>query len=275
MKIAYSGIEGAFANIAAGKIFPGEELLSFPSFEQAYRAVEKGRCDVVVLPIENSYTGEVAQVTDLMYEGSLFIHGIYPLRISQNLLGVPGSSLETIKKVISHSQALAQCADFITDHGFEPVQAGNTAVAAKQVSDLADPAVAAIASKETAKLYGLILLAPDINVRMNNTTRFAVLTRGQPDMDSAREKDSNIILAFAVRHEAGMLAEAIGVIGRHGFNMNSIRSRPMKELMWQYYFYVEIDGRYGKEALEQMLGELSDYCETLKVLGIANKQELI
>ena len=94
-------------------------------------------------------------------------------------------------------------------------------------------------------------------------------------MDSAKEKDSNIILAFAVRHEAGMLADAIGVIGRHGFNMNSIRSRPMKDLMWQYYFYVEIDGRYSGEALEKMLGELSGYCETLKVLGIAAKQELI
>ena len=117
MKIAYSGIEGAFAYIAAQRIFPGQELLSFGDFRSAYEAVEKGDCDYAVLPIENSYAGEVGQVTDLMFQGGLFVNGVYTLNVLQNLLGVKGASLESVRKVISHPQALEQSGDFIAAHG--------------------------------------------------------------------------------------------------------------------------------------------------------------
>ena len=105
MKIAYSGIEGAFAHIAAKRIFPAEELISYGDFRSAYEAVEKGECDYAVLPIENSYAGEVGQVTDLMFQGTLFVNGVYTLNVMQNLLGVKGASVESIRKVISHPQA--------------------------------------------------------------------------------------------------------------------------------------------------------------------------
>ena len=99
MKIAYSGIEGAFAHIAAGRIFPGQELQAFGDFRSAYEAVEKGDCDYAVLPIENSYAGEVGQVTDLMFQGNLFVNGVYTLNVLQNLLGVKGASVSGIRKV--------------------------------------------------------------------------------------------------------------------------------------------------------------------------------
>ena len=101
MKIAYSGIEGAFAHIAAKRIFPAEELISYGDFRSAYEAVEKGECDYAVLPIENSYAGEVGQVTDLMFQGGLFVNGVYTLNVMQNLLGVKGASVESVRKVIS------------------------------------------------------------------------------------------------------------------------------------------------------------------------------
>ena len=116
-KVAYCGIEGAFANIAATKIFPYGTAISFPDFRSAYEAVENGECDCCVLPIENSYAGEVGQVMDLMFSGSLYVNGIYTLRIAQHLLGVQGSNLNQIKTVVSHPQALAQCAPFLRDRG--------------------------------------------------------------------------------------------------------------------------------------------------------------
>lgn len=268
MRIAYSGVEGAFANIAAARLFPDGNLVSCRNFKEAYRSVEKGICDVAVLPIENSNAGEVGQVMDLIYEGDLYINGIYPLRISQNLLGIKGSSIDGIKTVISHPQALEQCADYITGHDFEQIQAANTAVAAKQVASMNDISVAAIASRETADLYGLTLLDHDINEDIDNTTRFAVLSRTCEKTLNASE-GSSVILMFSVKNEAGMLAEAIGVIGKYGFSMNALRSRPLKSLAWQYYFYVEIEGNKGSDRLKQMLDEMSGYCVSLKVLGFS------
>ena len=131
MKIAYSGIEGAFAHIAAKRIFPAEELISYGDFRSAYEAVEKGECDYAVLPIENSYAGEVGQVTDLMFQGTLFVNGVYTLNVMQNLLGIKGASVESVRKVISHPQALDQSGDFITAHGYSTEPAGDSQPSAR------------------------------------------------------------------------------------------------------------------------------------------------
>lgn len=271
-RIAYSGVEGAFASIAARRMFPDGELVPFRNFKEAYKAVSKGICDVAVLPIENSYAGEVGQVMDLMYAGDLSINRIYPIRISQSLLGVPGSSIGSIKKVISHPQALSQCADYITEHDFEQVQSANTAMAAKQVAELADITVAAIASRETAELYGLTLLDHDINEDIQNTTRFAVLSKNREEIVNT-SANASVILMFSVKNEAGMLAEAIGVIGRHGFSMNVLRSRPLKSLAWQYYFYTEVEGNNDSDKLKKMIDEMSEYCVSLKILGSSGKPD--
>lgn len=266
MKIAYSGVEGAFANIAAGRLFPDGDLIACRNFKEAYNAAARGDCEAAVLPIENSNAGEVGQVMDLMYEGELYVSGIYPLRITQNLLGVKGATLDGIRTVISHPHALEQCADYIAAHDLIQIQAANTALAAKQVAEKNDPTVAAIASRETAALYGLDLLDHDIHEDKQNTTRFAVLTTNRVPA-SVAAKSAVFLLMFAVKDEPGMLAEAIGVIGKHGFGMNALRSRPLKSLPWQYYFYAEIEGNRPPEELEEMLKELSAFCEHLKLLG--------
>lgn len=270
MRVAYSGIEGAFANIAAKKLFPDGELVSFSSFKKAYKAVTLGKCDVAVMPIENSAAGEVGQVLDLMFEGDLYVNGLYPLRISQNLLGVEGSHLSEIKRVISHPQALQQCSDYISEHGFEVTESANTSIAAKQVADMGDKTIAAIASKETAGLYGLKLLDHDINEDIQNTTMFAVVSRNREEIIN-NGSGATVILMFSVKNEAGTLADAIGVIGKHGFSMNALRSRPLKSSPWQYYFYAEIDGRHAFDRIDSMLDEMSKYCETLKVLGASKE----
>ena len=150
MRVAYSGVEGAFAHVAAMRIFPDATPVSCLSFEAAYRAVEAGECDVAVLPIENSSAGEVGAVLDLMLSGGLYINGVYDLSVSHCLLGVPGATVSDVKRVVSHPQALEQCRAYIREHGFDSEIGVNTAVAAQSVAARGDKSVAAIASGETA-----------------------------------------------------------------------------------------------------------------------------
>lgn len=264
MQVAFCGIEGAFASIAAAKIFPDAIRIPYADFASAYAAVENGNCDVAVLPVENSTAGEVGQVIDLMFSGTLKVTGMYGLGITHHLLGKENAVLGNIRTVVSHPQALAQCDDYILRHGFKPVQEVNTAMAARGVAEGDDETVAAIASEETAVIYGLKILDRHINDTDINTTRFVVLSRAA-NLDD--EAGKHFILTFTVRNEAGFLAKAVNVIGEYGYNMRCLRSRPMKDLLWQYYFYVELEGNLETENGKQMLEALAEYCERLKVLG--------
>ena len=266
VKVAYSGIEGSFASISASKILPDATRVSYGSFSEAYNAVVAGECDFCVLPIENSYAGEVGAVTDLMFKGELFVNGVYELSVSQCLLGVKDSSLETIKTVVSHSQALDQCSEYIKRHGLKSISAENTAVAAKEIADKNDVTVGAIASKEAAKLYGLSILDYDINESAQNTTRFAVFSREKAVIKS-NDVAGDFILMFTVKNEAGSLADAIAILGKHGYNMKVIRSRPVKNENWQYYFYTEVEGDIETEEGEKMLKDLEKECNMIKVIG--------
>ncbi|HAL03365.1 MAG TPA: bifunctional chorismate mutase/prephenate dehydratase [Lachnospiraceae bacterium] len=298
LNIAYSGVEGAFANIAAKNIFPDMNMVACSDFSEAYESVVNDTCDFAVLPIENSYAGEVGHVMDLMFSGNLNVVGIYYLRVTHNLLAIKGAKIEDIKTVISHPQALEQCRGYIKAHGFEKIQEKNTAFSAKQVSEKGDKSLAAIASVETAKLYDLEVLAHEINESNDNTTRFAVLSKKKiayftdegvyigsttQDKDAMSKHAQKIldtenpghhhsgnnmfILMFTVKHEAGALAKAIAAIGDEGFNMKALRSRPLKGLAWQYYFYVEAEGTPDDNRGKSMLKELSKHCLMYKVLG--------
>ena len=263
LNVAYSGVEGAFAHIAAGRIFPEGNRVSCRDFKSAYDSVVAGECDVAVLPIENSYAGEVGQTIDLIFSGSLYINGIYELKIQQNLLGIPGASIDDIKKVTSHVQALSQCRDYIDGRGFLSEEATNTAVAARIVAETNDKSFGAIASLETAEIYGLKVLESNINKSGENTTRFAVLSKVQ----AASPSLTSSVLMFTVKHEAGSLAKAINIIGKYGYNMTALRSRPLKKHSWQYYFYIEIDDTLDTVNGSNMMDKLSEVCDQLKVAG--------
>ena len=263
LKVAYSGVEGAFAHIAAGRIFPDSNRISYRDFKSAYDSVVNGESDVAVLPIENSYAGEVGQTIDLIFSGELFINGIYELEIHQNLLGLPSATVDDIKKVTSHQQALSQCSDYITLRSFDTEEANNTAIAAKAVASMNDKSLGAIASVETAEIYGLKILQANINKRGENTTRFAVLSKVKASSPSL----SSSVIMFSVKNEAGSLANAISIIGKYGYNMTALRSRPLKKHSWQYYFYIEIDGTTDNETGKKMIEELNMVCDRLKVAG--------
>lgn len=266
MRVAYSGTEGAFAHIASKRLFPSANLIAYGSFVDAYRAVESGECEVAVLPVENSYNGEVGQVSDLMFFGSLYVNGIYDLAVTHDLLVLPGTKKEDVKRVVSHPQALGQCAEYIRSNGWESVEYANTALAAKFVANQGDVSVAAIASEEAAELFGLEVLERNVNESRSNTTRFAVFSRSE-NRNLSEQMGAHFILMFTVQNKAGSLAKAINVIGAHGFNMRTLRSRPMKELLWQYYFYVEAEGDIHSKEGDAMLRELSAVCDCLKAVG--------
>lgn len=269
MRVAYSGVEGAFASIAAERIFPDASCVACPDFKAAYDAVVNGDCDCALLPVENSNNGDVGQVLDLAFFGSLFVSGIYEIEIVQNLLGISGASVGDIRQVISHPQALGQCAPYIREHGFEPIEEVNTAVAARKVAEWGRTDIAAIGSEEAARKFGLVKLEGHINQSSNNTTRFAVFSRAQKEPTS---KDNRFILLFTVKNAAGSLGRAVSVIGEHGFNLQALKSRPTKELIWDYYFYAEGEGDLNSVEGKAMLTELKTCCSSVKILGSFEKE---
>ncbi len=272
IKVAYSGSEGAFGYIAAQKLFPKAEMQAYSDFAGAYRAVENGEYDCAVLPIENSYAGDVGMVMDLMFSGSLYVNQVIELNVEHNLLAKEGATIEQIKTVVSHPQALEQCESYIKEHGLQTIAYSNTALAAKYVKEQCDQTVAAIASEETAQVLGLHILEKGINSARSNTTRFAVFSRAQ-NIPSPTSKNENehFILMFTTRNEAGALAQTLNIIGAHNFNMRNLKSRPMKELLWNYYFFVEAEGNIGTQNGQDMLRELSAVCARLKLAGTYNE----
>lgn len=260
IKVTYCGTQGSFSEIAAEKLFPKGDLVACPSFKSAYDLALRGDADAALLPIENSYAGEVAATVDLLYRGSLTIKDVYQMKIEQNLVGVKGATLADVTTVVSHPQALAQCAEYIAAHKFAEIVSENTAFAAKAVADKGSKNLAAIASRACAELYGLHVLAADIAESRENTTRFALFTRAAGE----KRVGEHLILLFAVGDRSGALAEALAIIARYGYNMKSLHSRPLKDRPWQYYFYVEAEGSGEEDAL---LSSLKDCCADVKIAG--------
>ena len=266
-RIAYCGEIGAFAYFAAKTIFPNGIDKAYDNFADAYQSVVKGECDYAVLPIENSNTGEVRRVVDMLLDGNLVVTGMYEMPVDQTLMGVKGAKLSDIKKVKSHHQALSQCADYISRHGFETEETLSTSLAAKEVAEAGDITVAAIANEKAAEYYGLEVIEPQINEQRNNTTRFAVFTHSL-SKDAGKQNTDKFILTFTVKNEAGSLAQAISIIASYGYNMRCLRSRPMKNAIWNYYFYCEIDGAVNSENGSDMIRALGLCCKDLKIAGI-------
>ncbi len=267
LRIAYCGIQGSFGYVAANKMYPNCELVSSNNFTNAYKLAEDGECDRVVLPLENSFAGDIGEVMDLIFQGSLYINRMYDLEVEHSLLGLPSAEISDINTVISHPQALEQCSRFIEENGFKTQEDVNTAFAARRLKELNDKKFAVIASRENADIYGLKVLKDKINTSEVNKTRFAAFSRTLTSYKSESTSKKNFILVFTVKNVAGALAKCLDVIGVHGLNMRNLKSRPLKNLMWQYYFFCEIEGDLDDERSKQMLTALKPFCDRLKIVG--------
>ena len=245
---AYQGVPGAWSHIALRRLFPFARETACTTWGEVFDAVQNGDAQFGVLPFENSNAGDVSTVLDLLYtHPDIIIARMCDLPIRQDLLGVPGATLETVRTVISPPQALAQSSVVVQQHGLKTSTWGNSA--------------------ETAGLYGLQILSAGINADGDNTTRFIVIERAAaPAMTGEGQR---LALLFTARHKPGQLAAALDQIGARGFNMECIKSRPLPHVPFEYYFYVQIVCPAGSTGTgcQTLLDTLTSVCSTLRLLG--------
>lgn len=271
-KVAYQGVEGAFTHIALRHLFPHSKALNFAGWNEVFDAVVSGECAYGVLPFENSNAGDVSSVLDLCYQyEGIHVVQMYDQPISQNLLVVPGTALRDVRTVLSHPQAISQSSQFLRANGLTAKASANTAIAAKQVAEMGDKTVAAIASAETAALYGLEVLVRNINTDGDNTTRFIVIEKeGAQRQPIAAAPGQRLSMLFTVDHKPGRLARVIQIIGERGFNMETIKSRPLPHVQFEYYFYVQLvcPANAATDDCAKLVHELENVCRTVRILGV-------
>lgn len=261
-KVAYCGVEGAFACSATRTLFPQAEAVSCASFADVFKKVQENEVRYGVVPLENSNSGLVGEVLDLLFESGLYIVEAADIRIRQCLLGVKGAQLKEVCWVYSKDQALWQSKTFLDALGVETICYPNTAMAAQYVAQQADPAKAAIGARDNASLYDLDILAENIEGSASNTTRFLVISA----VPNAQENEVSSLL-LTVPDSAGALAKAINVIAAFDLNMDNLQSRPVKSRPFEYYFFVQLAGHTSRQNVEACLQALSAVCTSVRSLG--------
>ena len=272
MKIAMQGVRGAFHEIAIREYFKEQQyaVVECTTFNELFDALQDGRANYAMMAIENSLVGSILPNYTLLRESGLRILGEVYLRIEQHLLGVPGLSIDKIKKIYSHPMAIQQCNEFLTPlrrKGVVMVDAEDTALSARRISEEGLKKHAAIASRLAAKLYHLDILAESIETNKNNFTRFLILSSEENyQSHKAGQQINKSSLYFLLPHEQGKLSEVLSVLTFYKINLTKIQSLPIAERKWEYLFYVDLefdDYKKYRQALEAIRPLLSD----MNILG--------
>lgn len=266
-RIAFQGEPGAFSHAAAENVFAGEEFLPCVTFEETIGAVQSGKADFAVVPVENSLYGRITDIHHLLPESGLFIVGETYLRVEMNLLGVPGATLADIKTVQSLSVALGQCRRFIATHKLKTISAVDTAGSAREVAAKGDRSVAAIASRLAGRIYGLEVLAENIEDADHNTTRFLVLSRDETQAERNGRKVKTTFV-FRVRNVPAALYKAMGGFATNGINMTKLESYMVDGSFTATQFYADIEGHPDDIGVQHAFEELGFFTDHFKVLGV-------
>ncbi|MGB8646276.1 MAG: prephenate dehydratase [Anaerolineae bacterium] len=262
--IAFQGEDGAYSQEAIFQTFGSETpTLACHTFLEIFQAVESGRADLGMVPIENSTAGAINQSYDLLLDYDLKITREAVLRVRHALLARPGVRLDDIRRVYSHPSALAQCEQFITSHHWEPVVAYDTAGSAKQLAGATEVDAAAIASETAGRLYGLQALMCGVEDRSDNLTRFFVIGHAE----SPRTQKSKTSIVLATRHTPGALYDCLGEFATRRINLTKLESRPDRRHPWHYVFYLDFEGHWQDPACGQALVGLLNISSFVKVLG--------
>lgn len=262
--VACQGVEGAYSQLACEKIFQSPMILYFKSFEGVFNAIEKGMCQYGVLPIENSTAGSVNQVYDLMIQHHFSIVRTFRLKVDHNLLVNPGTKLEDVREIYSHQQAIGQCAGFLSKlPNVNVVAVENTAVAAQMVASSGRKDVAALSSRSCAQLYGLENIAPSIQDKGNNRTRFICISKNLEIYPGADRTSIMMILP----HKPGALYKVLARFYTLGINMTKLESRPLPDREFEFMFYFDLETSIYSQEFVQLMCELDDFCEEFKYLG--------
>jgi len=266
-RIAFQGEPGAFSHTAAQTVFPADTPLPCVTFEDTIAAVQSSAADLAIVPVENSLYGRITDIHHLLPESDLFIIGEHYQPIRMNLLAVPGAKLDDIKSVQSLSVALGQCRNFITARKLLPISAVDTAGSASEVAERGDITRAAIASRLAAEIYGLEILAENIEDATHNTTRFLIMSR---DKIEAPENNGPVktTFVFRVRNVPAALYKAMGGFATNGVNMTKLESYMVDGNFTATQFYADISGHPSDLSVQLAFEELGFFTDVMKVLGV-------
>ena len=261
--VACQGVEGAYSQFACDKIFTYPSIMYFSSFEDVFKAVDSGLCRYGILPVENSTAGSVTKVYDLMNSHNFYITHSTRLFIGHALLAPEGATVEGIKEIFSHEQAINQCSDFIASIGAKVTVCANTAAAAKMVAESGRTDCAAIGSKDCADLYNINVIKSGIQNTDNNYTRFICISK-KPEIYPGAKKTS---IMMAIPHRPGSLYNIISKFAALGLNMTKLESRPIPGSNFEFMFYFDIDASVYSDNLRTLMSELEQDAEQFSYLG--------
>ena len=267
-RIAYQGEPGANSHLVCTQNYPDYQAVPCASFEDVFAVVEGGEADLAMIPIDNSIAGRVADIHHFLPDSDLHIVAEHFLRIRFHLMAVPGATLDTITTAHSHVHALGQCRKIIREHGLRPIISGDTAGAAREVAEAADPTQAAISPPMAAEIYGLEVLAEDVEDAEHNTTRFVVLSR---DFIQAPADNGPVVTSFIfnVRNLPAALYKALGGFATNGVNMTKLESYMVDgSFTGATQFLAEVDGHPDHIGLKRALEELAFFSTDVKMLGV-------
>jgi len=267
-RIVCQGTQGAFSHEAASRLFAGTMPQFVTTWEEVIAAVRDGEADYGLLPVENSSTGSVHEVFDLIMANRCHIAAAVDVPVRQCLLGVKGARAEGVKTVVSHPQALSQCREFIRRHGFAEQSYGNTATAAAMVAAQGDASLAAIGSVQAAQAFGLTVLADGIQTFEGNTTRFVAISR---ELCIPQDAD-RITLLFCLPHVTGSLYHILARFALEGLNLTKLESRPLRNGSFEYAFYLDFEGNLQNENTVALLCALSEELPQFTLLGNYREQ---
>jgi prephenate dehydratase len=267
LKIAFQGEPGANSHIAISKAYPTAEAMPYATFEDALAAISSGEADLGMIPIENSVAGRVADIHHLLPASGLFIVGEWFLPIRHQLMAVKGAKLADIKSVESHVHALGQCRRIIRQLGIKPIVAGDTAGSARIIAQRGDKSCAAIASRLAADIYGLDIIAEDVEDEAHNTTRFVVLAR---EASWAPQDSGPLVTSFVfrVRNLPAALYKAMGGFATNGVNMTKLESYMVDGNFFATQFYADVDGHPNDKGLAFALEELKFFSREFRIVGV-------
>ncbi|MEO8882241.1 MAG: prephenate dehydratase [Devosia sp.] len=272
-RIAFQGEPGAFSHAAAHAVFPNDEALPCLTFEDTIAAVENGEADYGVVPVENSLYGRITDIHHLLPASGLFIAGEHYLRVEMNLLGIKGTKLDEITTVQSITVALGQCRKFIQAHKFKTRNAVDTAGSAKEVAEKGDKSVGAIASRFAGELYGLDVIAENIEDESHNTTRFLVVSKHREEAPRNGKKVKTTFV-FRVRNVPAALYKAMGGFATNGVNMTKLESYMIGGSFTATQFYADIEGHPEDHNVKLALEELAFFTDHLRILGVYPAAEI-
>jgi len=270
LRVGYPGIEGSYSHLAARQRYAGRSggvlLSGFETGREVFDALRRGELDLALLPIENTSAGSVNETYDLLAEGGVTIIGEQLSQVAHRLLGLPGTKLEDLRTVLSHPQALAQCADFLrTVPWIRPLPEFDTSGAALKVHERNDPTVAAIASESAAQRFGLQVLVRDIQSAAGDYTRFVELAREASPIPP--DVPCKTTLTVVLEHRPGTLGQVLTALAQRGVNLAKLESRPIPGEPWRYRFFLDLEGHSASAPLIAALGDLQPLASSMRMLG--------